>query len=65
MGLKTKLSCIAAVACASVNAHAQSSVTLYGVIDGTVEAVRTTGANKTGANVPMTVREDSNSWAMA
>jgi len=66
MGLKTRLSCIAAVACASVNAHAQSSVTLYGVIDGTVEAVRTTGANKTGANVPMTVREDSNSslWGM-
>ena len=60
MGLKTKLSCAAgavAAMCATVNVHAQSSVTLYGVIDNTVEAVRTTGANKVGGNVPMAVKD--------
>lgn len=66
MSTKLKFACIAAMACASVHAHAQGSVTLYGVIDATVEAVRTTSSNKAGANVPTTGRENSNSslWGM-
>ena len=69
MSLKTKLSCAAgavAAMCATVNVHAQSSVTLYGVIDNTVEAVRTTGSNKVGGNVPMAVKDSSNSslWGL-
>ncbi|MCH5372325.1 porin, partial [Escherichia fergusonii] len=69
MSLKTKLSCAAGAVvavCASVGAHAQSSVTLYGVVDNTVEVVRTTGANKTGSNVATTARDVSNSslWGL-
>jgi predicted porin len=47
------------------NAYAQSSVTLYGVADSTVELVRTTGANK-GADLGWAGREVSNSsaWGM-
>jgi predicted porin len=63
---KTQIACMAATAWACTGAHAQSSVTLYGVADTTVEWVRTTGANKPGGNVPPIVRQDSNSslWGM-
>ncbi|MEW6340535.1 MAG: porin [Pseudomonadota bacterium] len=62
---KTKLSCLAAMTYVCTNAYAQSSVTLYGVADSTVELVRTTGANK-GADLGWAGREVSNSsaWGM-
>jgi predicted porin len=62
MLIKMRLTCIAAVTYACTNAYAQSSVTLYGVADSTVEMVRTTGANK-GADISATGREVSNSSA--
>ncbi|WP_322013413.1 porin [Paraburkholderia sp. J12] len=61
----SQVGCATVALSACAMAHAQSSVTLYGVADTTVEWVRTTGANQ-GHDVPSTFREDSNSsaWGM-
>jgi predicted porin len=62
---KTQITCMAALTYVCTNAYAQSSVTLYGVVDSTVELVRTTGANQ-GKDIGSTGREVSNSsaWGM-
>src|SRR5579871_3660187 len=61
----SQVSCAAFALTACTLAHAQSSVTLYGVVDTTVEMVRTTGANK-GSDLSWTGRQVSNSalWGM-
>lgn len=63
---KIKTLCIAAMTCTTINAYAQGSVTLYGVVDTTLEMARTTGANNNGANVPWVSRQQSNSslWGL-
>jgi len=63
---KKTVLCAAAMMCMAAQANAQSSVTLYGVIDGTIDYMRANSANKAGGNVPGVVREDSNSslWGM-
>jgi len=52
--------------CIASHANAQSSVTLYGIVDPTIEYARTTGANKANGDVPPVWRQNSNSslWGM-
>jgi predicted porin len=61
----SQVGCATVALSACAFAHAQSSVTLYGVADTTVEMVRTTGANK-GNDLSWAGREVSNSslWGL-
>ncbi|WP_161974799.1 porin [Piscinibacter terrae] len=57
--IRSAMAC--ALAAAGMAAHAQSNVTIYGIIDSTVEAASAKGATAAGKDVPQLWRENSNS----